>query len=97
MGRSAIAQIRKRSVHHSVHLVQVGDHLAPRVVLIDELCAQTHACNGRTQIVAHRRQHTRAILDHATNARLHSIQRARGSSDFIGSAILGKRQWVPIQ
>ena len=70
------------SRHHRFHLPQVPFEFRAQFVVVEQLGAQAHPGDRRLEIVRHRGEHPRAVLDQADQPRLHRVEGAGGAAHF---------------
>ena len=67
---------------HRFHLVEVGQHPPPLLLVLQELGAEAEAGDRRAEVMADRRQHLRAVADEAADAPGHGVEGAGGGGDL---------------
>ena len=93
--RRVVAREGEGGGDHLLHLVEVGEHLPPLLVVVHELGAQPQPRDGRAQVVADRGQHLRAVRHEAADALGHLVEGARGDGDLRGP-LFGQRGGIHV-
>ena len=77
-----LADEREGLLGHALHLVQAGNDLFARVLIVYELRLQTQTGDRRPQIMGNRGEHSRAITNKAIEPFPHLVEGTDGMAGF---------------
>ncbi|MNJ55295.1 hypothetical protein D3C77_507780 [compost metagenome] len=80
-----IAKEVQRGIDHALHFIDITKQLLLLLGIFDELAAQAHTCQRRTQIMGNSRKHLRAFGNEVLDLRLHGVERGDRLAQFMGA------------